>query len=66
MKGIVQTNKQLIFYEQEELVKCFCFLGERLNTNCESEAAMVKTKKSRWIKFKESGELLHERKLYRK
>ena len=44
-------------------MKSFCYLGDRLNASSSgSEAAVTARTKTRWIKFRECGEFLQERK----
>ena len=35
-KGIVEPALELIFFDQVELVKSFCYLGDRLHASSES------------------------------
>ena len=41
MKGFVEAAKELTFYDEVELAKNFCYLGDRLNANGESEVAVI-------------------------
>ena len=41
MKGIVEPGEEILFFDQVNFVKSFCYLGDRLNTNGGSEAAMT-------------------------
>ena len=43
-------------------MQSFCYLGYRLNVNGGSEAAVTARTRIGWIKFRECGVLLHERK----
>ena len=63
-KGIVEPSEDLSFFDQVDLVKSFCYLGDRLNASGGSEAAVTaKTRIGwRWTKLRESEELLNERK----
>ena len=63
MKRIVKSNKELTFYDQVEVVKSFCYSGDRLNAYGGSEAAVTAKARIGWIKFREFGELPNGRKL---
>ena len=63
MKGIVETAIELPLYDQMELAKSFCYLGDRLNARGGSEVAMTARTKLGWVKFREYGELLNGRML---
>ena len=41
MKGTVEPEEEL-FYDQVELMKCFCFLGDRLNASGGSKPARTR------------------------
>ena len=41
IKGIVEPDKRLSFYDQVKLMKSFCTRGDRLNANGGSEATMT-------------------------
>ena len=43
MIGIVEPAEEFTFYEQMELVKSFCCLGDKLDAGGESEAAVTTT-----------------------
>ena len=40
LKGIVETDIEILFFDQLELVKSFCNLGQ-VNASCRSEAARL-------------------------
>ena len=40
-KGIVEPSEEILFFEQTEFVKGFCYLGDRLNVSGGSEAAVT-------------------------
>ena len=63
MKGIVGPAEEITFYDQMELVKSFCHLGDRLNPSDGSEMVMTARMRIGWIKFRECKELLNGRKL---
>ena len=57
-KRIVKPAEELTFYDQMELVKSFCNLGNRLNASSGSEATMTATRIG-WIKFRDCRKLLN-------
>ena len=61
-KGIVKPGEKLSFFDRVDFVKNFCCLGNRLNACSGSEAAVTARTRIEWIKFRECGELLYERK----
>ena len=61
-KGIVEPGKEISSFDQVDLVKSFCYLGDSLNTSGGSEAAIVARMRIGWIKFRECGELLYGKK----
>ena len=60
---IVEPSQELSFFDQVDLVKSFCHLGDRLNASGGSKAAVTARTRIGWIKFRECGELLNGRKL---
>ena len=50
---------ELSFFDQVDFVKSFRYLGDRLNANGGSEAAVTAKMSIGWIKFRECGELLY-------
>ena len=48
--------------EQVETVRCFCYLGDRMNASGGCEAAVTARARIGWVKFKECGELLNSKK----
>ena len=58
----MEPGEELLFFDQVDFVKSFCYLGDRLNASDGSEAARTARTKIEWIKFRECGELLHGRK----
>ena len=54
MKGIVEPDKEILFYDLVEFVKSFCCLGYRLNGSGKSEAAIAKMKIG-YLKFRSVG-----------
>ena len=61
-EGIVEPDKKLSFFDLVDLVKSFCYLGERLNASGGGEAVITARTRIGWIKFRECGELLYGRK----
>ena len=55
---IKEPGEELSFFDQVDFVKSFCYLGDRLNANGGSEAAVTAKTKIGWIKFGECRELL--------
>ena len=49
------------FCEEVETVKCFCYLGDRVNPIGGCEAAVTARTRIGWVKFKECGELLNSK-----
>ena len=62
-KRIFEPAKELTFYDQVELVKCFYHLEGRLNASVGSEAAVIARTKIGWISCRECGELHNGRRL---
>ena len=62
-EGIVEPCEEISFFDQVDFVKSFCYLGDRLNANGGSEAAVTARTRIGWIKFREYGELLYGRKI---
>ena len=58
----MEQGEELSFFDQVDFVKSFCYLGDRLNANDGSEAAVTARTRIGWIKFGECGELLYGRK----
>ena len=50
------------FYDGVEMVKGFCYLGDRLNASGGCEMAVTARARLGWVKFRECGELLHGKK----
>ena len=48
MTGIVKPAEEFTFYDQVELVKNSCFLGDRLNASDGSEAAVAARTRTGW------------------
>ena len=63
IKGITEPAEELTFYDQVELVKSFCCLGNRLNASGGSEVAVTARSRAEWIKFRECEKLLNGRKV---
>ena len=61
MTGTVKPAEQLALCDQVELVRRFCYLGDRLNAGGGSEAAVTARARIRRIKFRECGELFNGR-----
>ena len=61
-KGIVKPGEEILFFDQVDFMKSFCYLGDRLNASAGNEAAVTARTRIGWIKFKESEELLYGRK----
>ena len=61
-EGIVEPSKEILFFDQFEFVKSFCWLGVRLNASGGSEAAVRARTRIGWVKFRECGKLLYGRK----
>ena len=61
-EGIVEPGEEISFFKKVEFVKSFCYLGDWLNANCGSEAALTARTRIGWIKSTECGELLYGRK----
>ena len=40
-KGIVKPSDEILFFDQVDSVKSFCYLGNRLNASGGSEAAVT-------------------------
>ena len=40
-EGIVEPGEEMVFFDQVDFVKSFCYLGDRLNASCGSEAAVT-------------------------
>ena len=47
--------------DEEETVKVFCYLGDRLNASRGCETAVTSRVRTGWVKFRECGELLRGR-----
>ena len=45
----LSNQLKLTFHNQVELVKSFCYLGDRLNAGCGSKATVTIRTKIRWI-----------------
>ena len=61
-EGIMEPGEEILFFDQVDFVKSFCYMGDRLNASGKSEAAVTARTKIEWKKFRECGELLHGRK----
>ena len=59
-KGIMEGTANSIekLYDEVETVNGFCFLGNRLNSSCNCEAAVTAKLRIGWVRFRECGELL--------
>ena len=57
-EGIAEPHEELSFCDQNDFVKSFCYLGDRLNASGGSEAVVMARTRIGWIKFRECGELL--------
>ena len=62
IERIVGPGEEISFFDQVDFVKRFCYLGDRLNTNGGSEAAVTAKTRIELIKFRECGELFNGRK----
>ena len=56
--GLVEPVEELC--EEVETVRCFCYLGDRVNANggCEALPAVTARARIGWVKFKGCKELL--------
>ena len=54
----MEPGEELLFFDQVDFVNSFCCLGDRLNANGGSEAALTERTRIEWIKFRECGEFL--------
>ena len=61
-EGIVEPGEEISCFDQVDLVKTFCYFGDRLNAGRGSEAAVTARTRIGWIKFRKCGELLNGRK----
>ena len=61
-EGFVEPGKKSSFIDHVDLVKSFCYLGDRLNASGGSEAAVTARTRIGWIKSRECEELLYGRK----
>ena len=57
--GVVESVEELC--EEEETVRGFCYLGDRVNASGGCEAAVTARTRIGWVKFKECGELLNSK-----
>ena len=57
--GFVEPVKELC--EEVEMVRCFCYLGDRVNVSGGCKAAVTAKVRIRWVKFKECRELLNSK-----
>ena len=55
-----------VLCKEEETVKGFCYLGDRLNASGECETAVTSRVRIGWMKFRECGELLRGRSFFLK
>ena len=62
-EGIGKLDEELSFHDQLEFAKSSCYLKDRSNASGGSEAAVTARTRIGRIKFRECGQLLHERKL---
>ena len=58
----MEPGEEISFFDQDDFVKSFCYLGDRLNATGGNEAASTARTRIGWIKFRECGELLYGRK----
>ena len=65
-KRVVRPNEQLSFYDQVDLVKHVCYLGDRWIVSGRSEAAVTARSRIGFIRYRHCAELLHKRKLWLK
>ena len=56
----VEPEKEVSFFDWVKFVKCFCYLGDRLNASGVSEAAVTARTSIEWMKFRKCGELLYK------
>ena len=61
-EGIVEPGEEIAFFDQVDFVMSFCYSGHRLNAIGKSEATVTARMNIGWIKFREHGKLLYERK----
>ena len=61
-KGIVEPGEELSIFDKVDFVKSFCYLGDSLNANGGSEAAVTAKTRIGWIKFRECEWLLYGKK----
>ena len=57
--GLAEPVEKLC--EEEETVRGFCYLGDRVNASSGCEAAVTARARIGWVKFKECGELLNSK-----
>ena len=55
--GLVEPVEELC--EEAEMVRGFCYLGDRVNASGVCEAAVTARARIGWVKFRECGELLN-------
>ena len=51
-EGIMEPGEELSFFGQVDLVKSFCYLGDRLNASGGSDAAVTARTRIKWVKFR--------------
>ena len=61
--GLVEPVEE--FYEEVEMVRGFCYLGDRVNASggCTCEAAVTARARIGWVRFRECEELLNSKRL---
>ena len=57
--GLVEPVEELC--EEVEMVRGFCYLGDRVNASGGCEAAVTARARIGWVKFRECGELLNSK-----
>ena len=62
IKGIVEPDNEISFFDQVKPVNSFCCLGDRLNASDGSEAPVTARTRIGWIKCRECDELFYGRK----
>ena len=51
----MEPGEEISFFDQVDVVKSFCYSGDRLNANGGSEAPVTTRTRIGWIKFRECG-----------
>ena len=51
----MEPDVELVFYDQFEFVKSFCYLGERLNASGGNKAVVTARAIIRWLKLRNVG-----------